>query len=138
MKATTLSHRNPELSQAIAAMHETLDIIALNDHNRGYLVTSGKAHNYYIAQPTATQPRYNGIHAAYSRPSDTKKEIYKDWLDVISEIARMMGGDVDWATVGIASRNTFKITVCGDVVVNDTRYKLFITDSRVDIGIGVE
>lgn len=135
MKATTLTRRNPELTQAIAAMHNTLGIIACNDHSRGYLVSSGKAHNYYIAQPTATQPRYKCINAAYTRPSDTKKEIYKDWTDVIHQIATMMGGDVDWATVGIASRNTFKITVCGDVVVNYTRYKLFITDSRVDIGI---
>lgn len=137
MLATTLSRRNPELTQVIAAMRETLDMIALNDHSRGYLVTSGKAHNYFIAPQAPTQPRYKGIHDAYSRPSDTKKEIYKDWTDVIHEIARMMGGDVDWATVGIASRNTFNIVVCGDVVVDNTRYKLNITQSRVDIGISV-
>lgn len=137
MKASTLVQRNPELAQSIAAMHNTLDSIALNDHNRGYLVSSGKAHNYYIATPEATIPRYNGIHSAYGRPSATKIEIWSDWVDVVKQIASMMGGDVDWTTVGIASRNGFNITLCGDVITDDALYKFTITKSRVDIGICV-
>lgn len=135
MKATTLSHRNPELVEAIASMQLTLDRIEINDHHCGYLVSSGKAHNYFIAPQAPTQPRYHDIMSAYTRPSDTKREIWKDWLNALNQIASMLSGNVDYNTVGLASRNGFNITVCGDVVVDGTRYKLNITKSRVDVGI---
>ena len=135
MKATTLSSRNPELTQVIADMHQALDFIACNETDVGYLVSSEKAHNYFIAPPASTQPRYYDIHDAYSRPSGAKRAIWQGWIKAIRHIARMLNGDVDWSTVGLASRNSFNIVVCGDVVVDNTRYKLNITQTRVDIGI---
>ena len=65
---------------------------------------------------------YKTLNDCYTRPSNTKKEIYDFWLKWFYENSN---NALDFIT--IYSYNTYMFTLVGSIEINNVKYRFYIT-----------